>query len=676
MTNESSVSAGRPVELLTVIVVNYFTKSLTIKAVAEFLGKVRVVIVDNSQNSAESSWLQQNIPAADIIISEKNLGFGAGVNLGLSEVTTPYALVLNPDSIMGFAAAIHMIDHCSAYRIDIASPSILDGQNGGIWYAGGRINKRTMSAVHEQMGRPPKRAGIEETEFVSGCITLFGPRVLKHQELYDPSLFMYWEDVDLSLRARNKGWRLAVDHCAQAIHDEGGSTATGRAGRSSLFHYYQARNRVVVGSKHFGRRPVILGTPEYTLRVLKSILQNDSRKVRNMRALFEGTVRGMVLEWRGNVGSSISAAPSTLRIWNDLRTFHCELLREIGGLAVYQKASYDFDNALMQDVEVEKLGTLATSIKILQSRDNTIELNEPLTVGLWPKLLTYVFAIRLARALGRGPRTVTTYAIENADVVRSLQSFLARKRLSFVPAASLARLFSSLIMRSIDKIVFGTDGAYAVYREMNLLSVHQPLQIRTVQQLPNPCACLQAQSGIEAERKFDLCFVGSFEERKGIRETLRLFSDLEQRSELPLRFNIVGQGPLEETVRSWCERRDNVSLQINPPRSAIHEALRQSRVLVLLSQRKDTWREQVGLPILEGLAHGCRIISTSETGLADWLRTNGHLVFPVAVTLDVTEAAHAFIHAQSPTTNQVLASLPEKHGRISAAQWLDGGDDA
>lgn len=663
---------GRPPDLLTVIVVNYFTKTLTKNAVADFVGKVPVIIVDNSQDRYESEWLEQNIPDARTVVAKQNLGFGAGVNLGLSAVRTPYALVVNPDAFIGFAAAMRMLEHCIKNDVDIASPAILDGPNGNVWYAGGSVNRRMVSATHERIGQPHTEAGISATEFVSGCITLFGPKVVGQREPYDPTLFMYWEDVDLSLRARSVGWKIAVDHSVEAVHEEGGSTTAGRVGRSALFHYYQARNRVIVGTRHFGIRSVLLGTPEYNARVVKSVIQNDSDKLRNVWAFLTGTVRGIVSVMAGDYIRPLSPEPRVLRIWNDFRSFHCELVGAIGGTVIFQKRSYDFDDALLENVDARELGTLATAGLILTSRSTTIELNEPLTVGLWPKLLTYALAIRVARALGRGPETVTTYAIENADVAGSLQSFLGRKRLGFLPAGPPAHHLGLFIMQSVDKIAFGTHGAFDTYNDLNLLGDNRHLRFRVIEQLPSPCRCSKEQSVRRTERKFDLCFVGSFEARKGVLETLQLFSDLERLSESPLRFKIVGKGPEEEAVRSWCAHRDNVSLQVDPPRSAIHEALRQSVALILLSQRKDSWREQVGLPILEALAHGCRVVSTAETGLADWLRNNGHLVLPSPATSGVVESLLAFLAADDPSEDEVLASLPKRHGRIVAASWLDG----
>ena len=49
---------------------------------------------------------------------------------------------------------------------------------------------------------------------------------------------------------------------------------------------------------------------------------------------------------------------------------------------------------------------------------------------------------------------------------------------------------------------------------------------------------------------------------------------------------------------------------------------------MLPSQPTSAWREQVGLPIVEGLSYGCTIVTTTETGLAGWLSEHRHRVLP------------------------------------------------
>ena len=106
---------------------------------------------------------------------------------------------------------------------------------------------------------------------------------------------------------------------------------------------------------------------------------------------------------------------------------------------------------------------------------------------------------------------------------------------------------------------------------------------------------------------------------------------------------IVGVGGLASLARSFAEDRAEVDLAVDPPRAQVHRELRRAAVLVLLSRPTPTWREQVGLPVVEALAHGCAVVTTEQSGLAGWLSEHGHHVISSAAT--DAEVARAVITA-------------------------------
>jgi len=115
-----------------------------------------------------------------------------------------------------------------------------------------------------------------------------------------------------------------------------------------------------------------------------------------------------------------------------------------------------------------------------------------------------------------------------------------------------------------------------------------------------------------------------------------------------------------------------VRLVVDPPRPEIRDILAHSRVLVLPSQPSPTWREQVGLPIVEGLEQGCAIVATTETGLAPWLQEHGHAV--VSRDADAAALARAIIGQvdAGDRAASIVASLPPLDGRLAADAWMFG----
>jgi glycosyltransferase involved in cell wall biosynthesis len=169
-------------------------------------------------------------------------------------------------------------------------------------------------------------------------------------------------------------------------------------------------------------------------------------------------------------------------------------------------------------------------------------------------------------------------------------------------------------------------------------------------------------------------FVGAFDERKGLRQLLAAWPQvLEARPGTPLR--LLGKGGLARLALDAQDAYDDVTVLLDPERSAIHEAMRSSKVVVLLSQPSATWREQVGLPIVEGLSHGCEIVTTTETGLADWLREHGHQVLDARTSgpAEVAAAVHRSLDADR-TPADVVTDLPPEDGRLAADRWMFARD--
>jgi len=196
---------------------------------------------------------------------------------------------------------------------------------------------------------------------------------------------------------------------------------------------------------------------------------------------------------------------------------------------------------------------------------------------------------------------------------------------------------------------------------------------RLFEALPSSCACLIDAS--ETKSPNLVTFVGSFVERKGIRELMDSWDELHS-LDPDARLAVMGKGRLESEVREWARGREDISLSLDPPRAEIHETLRRSSVLVLLSQTHRYWREQLGLPILEGLSHGCEIVATSETGIAQWLQEHGHSVLPPGASPQVTAVGIRGALQRAPTRDGSLRDLPSTDRRISADRWMMLGDDA
>ena len=83
---------------LTVVILTYKTNE---KILTDCLNsvdpKVKILIVENSKNNKFKEKLENKYPNLNVVLSGRNLGYGAGNNFGLTRVKTKFSLILNPD---------------------------------------------------------------------------------------------------------------------------------------------------------------------------------------------------------------------------------------------------------------------------------------------------------------------------------------------------------------------------------------------------------------------------------------------------------------------------------------------------------------------------------------------------------------------------------------------------
>ena len=332
------------------------------------------------------------------------------------------------------------------------------------------------------------------------------------------------------------------------------------------------------------------------------------------------------------------------------------------GRVLYRRRSYDFDDSLLAGLDVSRASFVGTVAAILRGDYDLLELNEPTMVGIWPRLVMYCAAFRVARhmrGVGAHPRCVL-YAIDNFDV----RTGVARYKPGLAPVTT--RVFDLVfpyLLGTFSRVAFGTQGAWENYAELSRGKV-AITDSTVLTELRAVCPC----TDLEAKRD-GVLFVGNLDDRKGIKQLMAVWPLIKVASP-QLALVIVGKGRLREQVEGWCTPRPEVTFISDPPRSVIHEQYRRAGAVVLLSQPRATWREQVGLPLVEGLAHGCEIVTTSETGIADWLRGHGHQVVEAADPPRRVVDAVCRAVGSGRSRAEIVASLPVEDVRVTADLWL------
>ncbi|HEV6954912.1 MAG TPA: glycosyltransferase family 4 protein [Promicromonospora sp.] len=359
------------------------------------------------------------------------------------------------------------------------------------------------------------------------------------------------------------------------------------------------------------------------------------------------------------------ARPRDARVYRTLRTAHLERALALPPADIlYQDSRYDFDEDLVGRVRPEQVGDLRCAWLVARRGYQVVEINEPAAIDCVRRAAAVVLALAVSDLLRRRRTRVVTYAIGNIDPRALPRPTAWWPRLG----RTLDLLLARWVWRRTDRVAFGTETSRQLYGSVFGLAGRRRPHWTTIEALPAPCDCVP-EGTTPDKTPGRILFLGDLSPRKGFDAVLAAWGAVRRR--LPdAVLTVVGRGALLDRAHEAARADDRVRVIADPPRDVVHAELRRASVVVLPSRRQGAWREQVGLPLVEGLAHGCTVVTTDETGIADWLRRAGHGVIPAGSLSELLVPVLAEAAARPLDPGSVRASLPSQDSRLEADAWL------
>lgn len=274
----------------------------------------RVMVIDNGSSDDSAANLgHTNLPLT-VVHNKTNRGFAAACNQGAKGSKADFILFLNPDTVLGeesLTGPMRFMSDPANRNVGITGIQLVD-ERGLISTTCSRFPtpRRTfaeiigLDRIFPSMARAMRDWNHNENRSVDqimGAFFLVRRRVFEELHGFDERFFVYYEEVDLSLRAHERGFHSYYLANLQAFHRGGGSSEQVKARRL----FYSLRSRLLYAFKHFGPVPaigVLLGTLliEPFTRSLLCLFQGSFKGVVVTlegywfltRALFAGSVRG------------------------------------------------------------------------------------------------------------------------------------------------------------------------------------------------------------------------------------------------------------------------------------------------------------------------------------------------------------------------------------------------
>ncbi len=229
----------------------------------------QVVVVDNASTDTTLDVVTRR--GHVLVVESANIGYAAGFNLGVDRgPASPALLVLNPDVRLRPHAIRRMYDALAEVGVGIVAPLVLDDD--------GSLNRslRREPTLGRALGLGSTELAIfseyvtdqgayekaHDVDWALGAALLVSRRCYDDVGGWDASFFLYSEETDFCLRARDLGHRTRFVPDAVVTHIGGGS------GRSPWTHTLQIVNRVRLYGRRHGRAATAL---YYALTLLSEV---------------------------------------------------------------------------------------------------------------------------------------------------------------------------------------------------------------------------------------------------------------------------------------------------------------------------------------------------------------------------------------------------------------------
>ena len=218
-----------------------------------------VLIVDNGSTDNSLSLVPNDKTYINIIREKINHGFGKACNIGAKYTDSKYILFLNPDTKINESSinqSINFMEKQSSSDVGICGIQLKDKH--GISASCSRFpsvfnilsSSIGLSKLFFKLGAPMKDFSHEssiEVDQVMGAFFLIRRDLFNKCNGFDEQFFVYFEEVDLSKRIKDLGFKSFFLADCNAFHAGGGVSQQVKAKRL----FYSIRSRILYSRKHF-----------------------------------------------------------------------------------------------------------------------------------------------------------------------------------------------------------------------------------------------------------------------------------------------------------------------------------------------------------------------------------------------------------------------------------------
>lgn len=221
---------------LSVVIVNYNAGDFLVKCLRPLKAvkglELDIWVVDNASDDGSLVRAKKEFPKLNYIGNKENLGFGAANNQALRQIKTEFILTLNPDTEVRENTLPFMVEFMKNHP-DVGAATCRALKNDGTFdwayhrgfptpWAAFRYYFLRDDSLYHLTGRDIN--SVHEVDAISGSFFLTRKSILDKIGLFDEDYWLYAEDLDLSYRIKNAGYKIMYVPDVEVVHFKGVSS--------------------------------------------------------------------------------------------------------------------------------------------------------------------------------------------------------------------------------------------------------------------------------------------------------------------------------------------------------------------------------------------------------------------------------------------------------------------
>lgn len=236
----------------------------------------KIVVVDNGSAGGSVFEIKKRFPEVEMIENKINLGFAGGNNIGIKYAISnraDYILLINNDTTVEKDFLNKLVEAGESDKSIglVGSKICFYSEPNRIWFAGGKVNWIKNKGTHIGWGEIDNGQydKIKEAGYLTGCCLLIKKEVINKVGVLPEDYFLYYEDLDFSLRVKNFGYKCVYVYKSKIYHKVSKSTKPG----SPEYIYYHTRNGLVLAKRNGSLLSKIILYPHCIFLFLKQLVK-------------------------------------------------------------------------------------------------------------------------------------------------------------------------------------------------------------------------------------------------------------------------------------------------------------------------------------------------------------------------------------------------------------------